>query len=209
MRLGRLGLLAALAVGAALTILPVGCGDSRKKSDEETTKRLPGRAPQRTPTPAPEAGKSPTPLPGKQPAAAGSPTPRPFLPRGTPRPLISPTPAPAAEATPEEAQAATDALPKDFPIDVPLYAGAKRILSFKDEDSDSFVVNLESEEDVPTVVRNLQRDLRREGWERVRETRAGDSATLRYEKGNRVATVKINGQGDATEISLFILTEEE
>jgi len=131
------------------------------------------------------------------------------LPRGTPRLLPSPTPAPDVEATPEEARETADALPEDFPIDVPLYAGAKRILSFRDEDSDSFVVNLESEEDVPTVVRNLQRDLRREGWERVRETRTGDSATLRYEKGNRVATVKINGQGDTTEISLFILTEEE
>lgn len=97
-------------------------------------------------------------------------------------------------------------IPEGFPADVPIYKDAKVLMSLKEKNS--FVLSLESKDDVKQVVESYKSKMKAQNWDEKTVLNLGEGVMLQYVKDNRSVSITISKADEKTQISLTVSSEE-
>jgi hypothetical protein len=103
-------------------------------------------------------------------------------------------------------QGAGASLPKDFPSDVPVYAGAKPVMNATVQEGTT--VMLETTDPSDKVVEYYDKNLKEQGWEQESKFNMQNTVSISSKKEKRRLAVNIMGADNKTTIQLVLVNEK-
>ncbi len=96
-------------------------------------------------------------------------------------------------------------IPEDFPTDVLIYRPSKAIAAMKIPEG--YSVSLTTGNDVPTVTKTYNREMKASGWSEETSMNMGTQSIIVYEKESRVANIMIAPMDGETRITVTVTTD--